>query len=73
MAVSQEDSFEQVALVELALEKSRARTERAARALRELNAEPHLIDAVDRTREELSVLARQLRQSTYFAVPEAPE
>jgi hypothetical protein len=66
-----EDRFEQVALVELALEKSRAKAERAAQTLRRLNAEPHLIEAIERTQEELSELARRLRQSTYFAVPKA--
>jgi len=64
-----EESFEQVAIVELALEKSRARTERAAKALRELDADPHLIEALDRTQEEISATARRLRQGTYFAVP----
>jgi hypothetical protein len=66
-----EDSFEQVAVVELALEKSRARTERAAKALRELNADPHLVEALERTQEEISVTARLLRQGTYFAVPDS--
>ena len=65
-----EDSFEQVAIVELALEKSRARTERAAKALRGLDAEPHLVEAVERTQEEISATARRLRQGTYFAVPD---
>lgn len=64
-----EDSFEQVAVVELALEKSRARTERAVRALRELDADPHLVEALERTQEEISATARRLRQGTYFAVP----
>jgi len=66
-----EESFEQVAIVELALEKSRARTERAAKALRELDADPHLIEALDRTQEEISATARRLRQGTYFAVPDS--
>lgn len=64
-----EASFEQVALVELSLEKTRARTQRAATALRELGAEPHLVEALERVQEELSANSRQLRQSTYFAVP----
>jgi len=66
-----EDSFEQVAIVELALEKSRARTERAAKALRELGADPHLVEALERTQEEISATARRLRQGTYFAVPDS--
>jgi hypothetical protein len=70
-AKSSEDSFEQIAIVELALEKSRARTERAAKTLRELDADPHLIEALERTQEEISATARHLRQSTYFAVPDS--
>lgn len=70
-AKNSEDSFEQIAIVELALEKSRARTERAAKALRELDADPHLVEALERTQEEISVSARRLRQSTYFAVPDS--
>lgn len=66
-----EDSFEQIAIVELALEKGRARAERAAAALRDLDADPYLIEAVERTQEELSTSARRLRQATYFAVPKA--
>jgi hypothetical protein len=66
-----EDSFEQIAIVELALEKSRARTERAAQALRELDADAHLVEALERTQHELSTSARRLRQGTYFAVPDA--
>jgi hypothetical protein len=66
-----EDSFEQIAIVELALEKSRARAERAAKALREFDADPHLVDALDRAQEEISMTARRLRQGTYFAVPDS--
>lgn len=65
----QEKALEQVAIVELALEKGRSRAERAAQALRELGADPHLIEAVECTQAELSASARQLRQGTYFAVP----
>ena len=70
-AKQDEDSFEQIAIVELALEKARARSERAAEALRELDADPHLVQAVERAQEELSSSARRLRQGTYFAVPDA--
>lgn len=66
-----EDSFEQIALVELSLEKTRARTKRAADALRLIDAEPHLVEALERVQEELSTTSRQLRQRTYFAVPDA--
>ena len=60
-------------MVELSIEKSRARAERAAEALKELGAEPHLVDALERVQEELTSAARLLRQGTYFAVPNAQE
>src|SRR4051812_15447528 len=66
-----EASYEQIAIVELSLEKSRARVERAAQALRELDADPHLVEALERAQEELSATSRRLRQGTYFAVPDA--
>jgi hypothetical protein len=69
----QEESLEQVAMVELSIEKSRARAERAAQALRDLDAEPYLIVALERVQEELSSATRLLRQGTYFAVPSAQE
>jgi hypothetical protein len=65
-----EQAFEQIALVELSLEKTRARTERAAATLRKLEADEHLVDALERVQEELSDAARRLRQRTYFAVPD---
>lgn len=70
-ATQDEQSFEQIAVVELSLEKSRARAERAAEALRGLNADPHLVEALERVQEELSATSRRLRQGTYFAVPDA--
>jgi len=69
----QEECLEQVAMVELSIEKSRARAERAAQVLRELDAEPHLISALERVQEELTSATRLLRQGTYFAVPNAQE
>lgn len=62
--------FEQVATVELTLEKSRARAERAEKAMRELDADSHLIEAIAQVQDELSAIARRLRQGTYFAVPD---
>jgi len=60
-------------MVELSIEKSRARAERAAQTLRELDAEPHLVDALERVQGELTAATRLLRQGTYFAVPDAQE
>ncbi|MGH2962175.1 MAG: hypothetical protein ACRDL3_08295 [Solirubrobacterales bacterium] len=72
MAVAeQEAQFQEIASIELSIEKTRARAERAAQALRDRGAEPHLVDALEQAQEELSDLARRLRQSTYFAVPSA--
>ena len=53
----------------LYIEEARARAERAAEALRREGAEPHLVEALERTRDELSDVARRLRQGTFFAVP----
>ena len=66
-----EDSFEQIAIVELSLEKSRARAQRAAQALREIHADQHLVEALEQVQEELSTASRRLRQGTYFAVRDA--
>ena len=51
---------QQIAIVELSLEKSRARAERAANELRDLGADSHLIEAVERTQEELSAAVGRL-------------
>ncbi len=63
--------FEQIALVELSLEKTRARTERAAAALRKLDADEPLVEALEGVQGEISEVARRLRHATYFAVPDA--
>ncbi len=55
----------------LYIEEARARTERAAAALRKNGADEHLIEALERTQAELSDVARKLRQGTLFAVPSA--
>jgi hypothetical protein len=64
-----EQAFEQIDVAMLYIEEARARTERAAAEMRKLGAEQHLIDAMDQAQEELSDLARRLRQGTFFAVP----
>lgn len=65
----QETNFNEIAGVELSIEKSRARTERAVKALRDHGADSHLIEALERAQSDLSDVARTLRQGTYFAVP----
>ena len=37
--------------------------------MRKLGADEHLIQAMERAQEELSDVARRLRQGTFFAVP----
>lgn len=64
-----EQAFEQIDVAMLYIEEARARTERAVAEMRKLGAEPHLIEAMERAQEELSDLARRLRQGTFFAVP----
>jgi hypothetical protein len=64
-----EQAFEQIDVAMLYIEEARARTERAAAEMRKLGAEQHPIDAMDQAQEELSDLARRLRQGTFFAVP----
>lgn len=64
-----EKHFEEIDVAMLYIEEARKRTERAATALRADGAEQHLIAALKRTEEELSDVARRLRQGPFFAVP----
>lgn len=66
-----EAHFLEIDAVMLYLEEARRRTERAIATLRETGAEEHLIEALERTLEDLSEDARRLRQGTFFAVPKA--
>ncbi len=69
--VNDEAHFLEIHSVMLYLEDARRRTERAIATLREQDAEEHLIEALERTQDELSEIARRLRQGTFFAVPKA--
>lgn len=64
-----EAHFGEIDAAMLYIEEARARTERAIAALRTTGADEHLIEALERTQEELSDVARRLRQGTLFAVP----
>jgi len=66
-----EAHFGEIDAAMLYIEEARARTERAAAALRASGADGHLIEALERTQAELSEVARGLRQGTLFAVPSA--
>lgn len=64
-----EQHFHEIDVAMLYIEEARARAERAAEALRKAGADGHLIEAMTRAQEELSAVARRLRQGTLFAVP----
>jgi hypothetical protein len=64
-----EKHFAEVDVAMLYIEEASKRAERAAAALRAEGADQHLIDALERSEEELSDVARRLRQGTFFAVP----
>jgi hypothetical protein len=66
-----EQNFTEIETAMLYVEKARSRAERAAEALRQNRAEPHLVEAMEEAERDLSELARRLRQNTYFAVPSA--
>jgi hypothetical protein len=50
-------------------EDAHKRAQRAVALLRADGAEQHLIDALERSKEELTNVARRLRQGTFFAGP----
>lgn len=64
-----EQHFHEIDVAMLYIEEARARAERAADALKKSGAEGHLVKAVLKAEEELSDVARRLRQGTLFAVP----
>jgi glycerol kinase len=64
-----ETHFAEIDAAMLYIEEARARAERAANTLRAEGADTHLIEALAQAQEELSDVARALRQGTLFAVP----
>ena len=64
-----EQHFEQIDVAMLYIEEARTRAERAAEALRRGGADDHLVEALEKAQDELSDVARRLRQGTLFAVP----
>lgn len=66
-----ETHFAEIDATMLYIEDARARTERAVAALRRGGGEQHLIEALENTQQQLSDVARELRQGTLFAVPSA--
>ena len=64
-----EQHFHEIDVAMLYIEEARSRAERAVEALRKSGADEHLIEALVRAEDELSEVARRLRQGTLFAVP----
>lgn len=64
-----ERHFTEIDAAMLYIEEARARAERAAKTLRAEGADAHLIEALDEAQDQLSDVARSLRQGTLFAVP----
>jgi len=64
-----EQHFHEIDVAMLYVEEARARVQRSLEALRRDGADPHLSEALERAEEELSEVARRLRQGTLFAVP----
>ena len=64
-----EEHFGEIDVAMMYVEEARARAERAAAALRRGGADPHLVEALEQAEDELSEVARRLRQGTLFAVP----
>lgn len=66
-----ETHFAEIDAAMLYIEEARARSERAAKTLRAQGADEHLVEALEGAQEQLSDIARALRQGTLFAVPSA--
>ena len=69
--VNDEAHFREIDVAMLYIEEARSRAETGAKALRQQDAEPHLVEALERAQADLSEAARRLRQGTFFAVPSA--
>lgn len=66
-----EAHFKEIDVAMMYVEEARSRAERAAAQLRRANAEPHLVEALEEARDELSATQKRLLQQTHFAVPSA--
>ena len=64
-----EKHFAEIDVAMLYIEEARKRAERAAADCAPTAPTQHLIDALERSDEELTDVARRLRQGTFFAVP----
>lgn len=66
-----EAHYHQIEATLLYVSEARERAGDAAGVLRKGDAEPHLVEALERAERELAELHRRLMQGTYFAVPDA--
>lgn len=66
-----ETHFKEIDVALMYVEEARSRAERAAAELRRAGAEPHLVEALDEARDQLSATQKRLLQRTHFAVPNA--
>ncbi len=66
-----DQDFEEIDVVMMYIEEARSRAERAAKALQKAEAEPHLVEALEQARQQLSDTQRLLLQRTHFAAPSA--
>lgn len=64
-----ESHFKEIDVAMMYVEEARSRAERAAKALRRMDAEPHLVAALEDARDDLSATQKRLLQRTHFAVP----
>ena len=64
-----EQHFAEIDAALMYIEDARARAERAAAELRRTDAEPHLVAALERAKEELSATQKTLLQRTHFVAP----
>ena len=69
--VNDEAHFREVDVAMLYIEEARRRAESGAAALKRMQAEPHLVEAMEAAQADLSETGRRLRQGTFFAVPSA--
>lgn len=61
----------EVEKVLLHLSDARTRARRAADLVAKDGAEPHIVEALRATEQELAELHRKLAQGTYYAIPES--
>ena len=69
--MNDEAQYHEIDAAMLYIEEARRRAEGGAAKLRDMGAESHLIEAMERAQADLSEAARHLRQGTLFAVPSA--